>query len=185
MVAAASVRAAQQATVVRAASASVAPQSCRTQARCYSEEAPVPGDAAPVSPKIQGLVDEIAKLTLLEVADLCATLKTDLNIADAAPMAFAAPAGAAPAGEEDAGEEEAAGPAQVAVKLVGFKSDSKVKVIKEVKAIMAPIDPKFNLAAAKRFVESLPGTLKEDVPKEEADKMKEALEAAGGEIKLE
>ena len=100
-------------------------------------------------------------------------------------MAFAAPAGAAPAGEEDAGEEEAAGPAQVAVKLVGFKSDSKVKVIKEVKAIMAPIDPKFNLAAAKRFVESLPGTLKEDVPKEEADKMKEALEAAGGEIKLE
>lgn len=75
MVAAASVRAAQQATVVRAASASVAPQSCRTQARCYSEEAPVPGDAAPVSPKIQGLVDEIAKLTLLEVADLCATLK--------------------------------------------------------------------------------------------------------------
>ena len=99
-------------------------------------------------------------------------------------MAFAAaPGAAAPA--EEAAEEVDAGPAQVAVKLVGFKSDSKVKVIKAVKAIMAPIDPKFNLAAAKRFVEGVPGTIKEDVPKGEADKMKEELEAVGGEVKLE
>ena len=44
--------------------------------RWYSDEAPVPGDeAAVVSPKIRGIVDEISQLTLLEVADLCATLK--------------------------------------------------------------------------------------------------------------
>jgi len=180
MVAAASVRAAQPMRAVAVApSVFTMPQG----ARWYSDEAPVPGDAAPVSPKIRGIVDEISQLTLLEVADLCATLKTELNIADAAPMAFAAAPGAAAPAEEAA--EEDAGPAQVAVKLVGFKSDSKVKVIKAVKAIMAPIDPKFNLAAAKRFVEGVPGTIKEDVPKEEADKMKEELEAVGGEVKLE
>lgn len=155
--------------------------------RWYSDEAAaVPGAAVEVSPKIRGIVDQISGLTLLEVADLCAVLKTELNIADAAPMAFAAgPAAAAPADDEPAEEEASAGPAQVNVKLTGFKDDSKIKVIKEVKNIMAKLDPKFNLAAAKRFVESLPGVLKEKVATEEAEALKEALEAAGAEVKLE
>jgi ribosomal protein L7/L12 len=57
-------------------------------------------------------------------------------------------------------EEESSGPSQVTVKLTGFKDDSKVKVIKEIKNIMAPLDPKFNLAAAKRLVEGVPATIK-------------------------
>jgi large subunit ribosomal protein L7/L12 len=155
-------------------------------ARWYSDEAAsVPGAAAEVSPKIRGIVDQISSLTLLEVADLCSVLKTELNIADAAPMAFAAgPAAAAPADDAPAEEEESAGPSVVNVTLTGYKDDSKIKVIKEVKNIMAKTDPKFNLAAAKRFVEELPGTLKEKLGVEEAEALKEALEKAGAEVKL-
>lgn len=51
---------------------------------------PLPSATKEVSPKIRALVDSISQLTLLEVADLVGTLKTELNIADAAPVAFAA-----------------------------------------------------------------------------------------------
>jgi len=161
------------------------PSLARSSKRFYSEPAPEE-PAVEVSPKIRSLVDDISGLTLLEVADLTAVLKKELNIADAA-LAFAPAGGAAP-GAADAGEAEddaPKGPALVKVTLTGFKADSKIKVIKEIKTIMAPADPKFNLAAAKKFVEGAPSVLKEDISPEEADKLKEALEAIGGEIKLE
>lgn len=129
-----------------------------------------------------------ARLARRQVADLCKVLKVELNIADAAPVAFAAGPAAAPAAAAEAGEDADAGPAgPTSVKLVltGFKDDSKVKVIKELKSIMSPVDPKFNLAAAKKFVEGCPGVIREDMPKDEAEKLKEALEAAGGEVKFE
>ena len=110
--------------------------------------------------------------------------QTELNIADAPVMmaggAPAGPAAAAPAEEEEA----SSGPTMVTVTLKGFKDDSKVKVIKEVKAIMAPIDQTFNLAAAKKFVEGLPKTVKADISPEDANALKEALEAAGGEVEV-
>jgi len=120
----------------------------QTAAR-YMSAAPLPEDAVEASPKVRALVDEISTLTLLEVADLCAVLKKELNIPDAAPMAFAAGPAAAPAEEEDEAPAEAAGPVRVKLTLTGFKDDSKVKVIKEIKSIMTPLDPKFNLAAVR------------------------------------
>mmetsp|Transcript_37439 Transcript_37439/g.98188 ORF Transcript_37439/g.98188 Transcript_37439/m.98188 type:complete len:200 (+) Transcript_37439:41-640(+) len=165
--------------------------------RCAAAEAaedavPPPQAAAAVSPKVRALADSIAQLNLLEVSELCTVLKDELNIPDAAPMGFAAPMpamGAAPAagdgGEADAADEAAdAGPSLVSLTLKSFKDDSKIKVIKEVKRIMSEADPKFNLASAKKLVEGLPAKLKEEISKEEADKLVEALEAAGGELEV-
>ncbi|XP_068223473.1 uncharacterized protein mRpL12 [Palaemon carinicauda] len=159
------------------------------QHRFYSAEAalstPTPDGAPKVYPeKIQSIVSEITKLTVLEVADLNDLLKRTLNISDAPVMAFGAgmPA-AAPAQEED--EEEAVGPAKVqtsfTVKMNKFDAAKKVAVIKEVKALLEG----FNLVQAKKFVESCPTVVKEDIPKDEAEKLAEALNAAGAECVVE
>jgi hypothetical protein len=50
----------------------------RMSAPMHNDEAPVPGNDVGVSPKVRGLVDDIAKLTLLEVAELCTVLKVRL-----------------------------------------------------------------------------------------------------------
>ena len=142
-----------------------------------------PAAAPEPSPKVRALADSIAELTLLEVADLCATLKAELNIADA-PVAMAAAPAAAPAAAAEEAPAEAAGPSLVKLTLTAFAGDSKVKVIKKVKEILGAADPKFNLAGAKKFVEDLPGLIKEEVPAEEAAKLKEELEAAGGTVEI-
>ncbi|WFD20912.1 54S ribosomal protein L12, mitochondrial [Malassezia caprae] len=138
------------------------------------------GSAA--SPKIAGIVDSIEKLTLLEAAELVQELKTRLNITDIAMPAAApaAPAAAAPA-EEAPAEEKPKEKTLFTLKFAGLANDSaKAKVIKEVKAI----NSNMNLVEAKKFVESAPQTLKENVTKEDAEKIKEAVEKAGGKIEL-
>ncbi|KAL9934040.1 hypothetical protein V8E36_007122 [Tilletia maclaganii] len=136
------------------------------------------------SPKLTGLVDTIEKLTLLEAAELVTALKTRLNITEVAmPAASAAPAAAAPAAAAPAAEEEKPKEKTIfTIKLKGLKDASaKAKVIREVKAINSTM----NLVEAKKFVESAPQTLKEDVNKEEAEKIKKAIEDAGGVIELD
>ena len=92
----------------------------------------------------------------------------------------AAPAAAAPA-EEAPAEEKPKEKTLFTIKFFGLGSDSaKAKVIKEVKAI----NTSMNLVEAKKFVESAPQTLKENVTKEDAQKIKEAVEKAGGKIEL-
>ncbi|EPQ27620.1 uncharacterized protein PFL1_04758 [Pseudozyma flocculosa PF-1] len=144
-------------------------------------------DAAPVDPKIGGIVDQIEKLTLLEAADLVSQLKTRLNITEIAmPAASAGSAGAAAAAPAaDAAEAEEAKPKEKTVfnlKLTGLKDASaKAKVIREVKAINTTM----NLVEAKKFVESAPQVLKEGLTKEEAEKLQKAIETAGGTVELE
>ncbi|KAK4940960.1 54S ribosomal protein L12, mitochondrial [Elasticomyces elasticus] len=140
--------------------------------------------AAAASPKITGIVDQISQLTLLETADLVASLKSRLNIPD---MAFAAPAAApgAGAGAPAAVEEEEAAPAAAektmfAVKLQSFEATSKPKVIKEVKSMLG-----LSLVDSKKFVESAPKVLKEGVPKEDAEKIVEAMKALGAVVTME
>ena len=130
------------------------------------------------SPKIENIVSEISKLTLLETADLISTLKTKLNITEIAAPVSAAPAAAAP--EAAAPVEQEAEKTVFNLKLESFDASSKAKVIREVKAMLG-----LNLVEAKKFVESAPKVLKEGVTKEDADKIKAALEAAGGVVKLE
>nr|XP_009667105.1 PREDICTED: 39S ribosomal protein L12, mitochondrial [Struthio camelus australis] len=67
------------------------------------------------------------------------------------------------------------------VQLTGLKAADKVKLIKEVKNFV----PGVNLVQAKKLVESLPQEIKANVSKEEAEKIKAALEAAGGTVVLE
>lgn len=150
------------------------------RARMLSSTARVADEAA--SPKITGIVDNIEKLTLLEASELVQALKTRLNITDIAmPAAAAAPA-AAPAAEE--AEPEAEKPKEktlFTIRFAGLGADTaKAKVIKEIKAINSTM----NLVEAKKFVESAPQTLKENVTKEDAEKIKAAIEAAGGKVEL-
>ena len=98
--------------------------------------------AAPLSPKIAPLVDQISTLSLLEVSELVTALKTKLNITEVAMPAAsaAAPAGgaaAAPAEEVEKPKEKTI----FTVKLEKFEATAKAKIIREVKAIM----PNMNL----------------------------------------
>ncbi|WFD24588.1 54S ribosomal protein L12, mitochondrial [Malassezia equina] len=138
-------------------------------------------EGAAASPKITGIVDSIEKLTLLEAAELVQELKTRLNITDIAMPAAAPAAPAAAPAEEAPAEEKPKEKTLFTLKFVGLATDSaKAKVIKEVKAI----NSNMNLVEAKKFVESAPQTLKENVTKEDAEKIKEAVEKAGGKIEL-
>lgn len=151
--------------------------------RMLSHTARVCNDApAPAaSPKITEIVDKIEKLTLLEASELVQELKTRLNITDIAMPAAAAPAAPAAAPAEESPEEKPKEKTLFTIKFVGLGSDgAKAKVIKEIKAI----NSNMNLVEAKKFVESAPQTLKENVTKEDAEKIKEAVEKAGGKIEL-
>uniref|UniRef100_V5EUQ6 Glycosylphosphatidylinositol anchor synthesis protein n=2 Tax=Kalmanozyma brasiliensis (strain GHG001) TaxID=1365824 RepID=V5EUQ6_KALBG len=168
-------------TLLRSSTRRIAPSAVRS----LSSTALCRNAAPAVDAKISGIVDQIEKLTLLEAADLVSHLKTRLNITEIAmPAASAAPA-AAPAAEADAGAEEAAKPKEKTVftlKLTGLKEPTaKAKVIREVKAA----NSNMNLVEAKKFVESTPQILKEGLNKEDAEKMKAAIEAAGGTVELE
>jgi len=134
------------------------------------------------SPKIEKLVTDISQLTLLEVADLNELLKKTLNIQDAPMMAMGAMPTAAPKAEEE--EEEAAPKREkvsFTVKLIKFDAGKKVPLIKEIKSQIEGL----NLVQAKKFVESVPQIVKADIPKEEAEKLKETLAAVGAEVEIE
>ncbi|XP_037826262.1 50S ribosomal protein L7/L12 [Lucilia sericata] len=144
---------------------------------------PAEGVAKPVNPKLEGIANSIATLNLLEVSELSALLKKKLNLPETAfvPQMAAGPARPAAAAED---EEEAA-PKKVQtsfkVKLVKFDEKQKVALIKEVKNLLEGM----NLVQAKKFVESAPTVVKEDIPKDEAEKLKEALAKAGAVIEIE
>ncbi|XP_064541258.1 uncharacterized protein mRpL12 [Drosophila montana] len=145
---------------------------------------PVPeGAAKPPNPKLDSIVNNIAALNLLEVAELSTLLKQKLNLPETAfaPQFAAAGPGRAAAADD---EEEAA-PKKVQtsfkVKMIKFDEKQKVALIKEVKNLLEGM----NLVQAKKFVESAPTIVKEDVTKEEAEKLKEALAKAGAIIEIE
>ncbi|WVF65432.1 ribosomal protein L7/L12 [Kwoniella sp. CBS 6097] len=140
--------------------------------------------ATAVSPKIAPIVDQISGLSLLEVSELVSALKTRLNITEIAmPAASSAAAPAASAASSESAEPAEEKPKEktiFTVKLEKFDAAAKAKIIREVKAIM----PNMNLVEAKKFVESVPQTLKENVPKEDAEKLQKTLTALGATVSL-
>lgn len=136
--------------------------------------------AKPASETIDRIVDDISKLTLLQAADLVTALKDRLNIQEIAMPSAAAPAAAAPAAEETV-KEEPKEKTIFNVKLESFDAAAKPKIIREVKAIV----PNLTLIDAKKFVEGVPKILKENVTKEDAEKLQKAFEALGAVVKLE
>merc|ERR1711981_1461186 len=123
-------------------------------------------EAAPIAanPKIDGIVDQIGKLTLLETADLIKSLKEKLNLPDMPVGSFMAAGAAAAAAEKTLFN----------LKLQSFEAASKPKVIKEIKSMLG-----LSLVDSKKFVESAPKMMKEGVPKEEAEKIVEVLKGLG------
>lgn len=124
--------------------------------------------------KVDDAFELISSMTILEARDLVKKIEDEFGVAAAAPVAVAAmPAnGAAPA---DAAAEE---PSEFDVVLQDF-GDNKINVIKAVRAVTD-----LGLKEAKDFVESAPQTVREALPKEEADRIKEALEEAGATVAL-
>jgi large subunit ribosomal protein L7/L12 len=113
------------------------------------------------------IVDQLSSLSVMEAADLAKLLEEKWGVTAAAPMAMAA---AAP-GEGAAAVEEKD---EFDVILIS-SGDKKIQVIKEVRAITS-----LGLKEAKELVESAPKAIKEAVSKDEAAKLKEQIEAAGG-----
>ena len=122
--------------------------------------------------KIEKLVEDLSGLTVLEAADLAKLLEEKWGVSAAAPVAMAAgPAagGAAPAAEAKT---------EFSVVLTDAGAN-KINVIKEVRAITG-----LGLKEAKDLVEAAPKEVKADVPKDEAEKLKKQLEAAGAKVEL-
>jgi large subunit ribosomal protein L7/L12 len=118
------------------------------------------------------VVETLSSLTVMEAAELAKLLEEKWGVSAAAPVAVAA-GGAAAAGAPAAVEKE-----EFDVILIS-SGDKKIQVIKEVRAITS-----LGLKEAKELVEGAPKPLKEGVTKEEAAKLKEQIEAAGGQVDI-
>ena len=121
---------------------------------------------------MESFIDYVENMTVLELSKLVKALEERLGVSAAAPVAVAAVAGAAPAAA--AAEEKT----EFDVILASF-GDNKVGVIKEVRAITG-----LGLKEAKDLVEAAPKALKEGATKEDADKIKAQLEAAGAKVEI-
>ena len=115
------------------------------------------------------LVEELSKKTVLEIAELVKALEEKWGVSAAAPVAvMAGGAAGAPAEEKTAFD--------VILKDAGT---NKIGVIKEVRAVTG-----LGLAEAKALVEGAPKTVKEGATKDDAEKIKKALEAAGAKVEV-
>ncbi len=121
---------------------------------------------------LEKIAEDLSGLTVLEAAELSKMLEEKWGVSAAAPVAVA---GVAAAGGDAAAEEEKDS-FSVVLASVG---DKKINVIKEVRAITG-----LGLKEAKDLVEGAPSEVKADVSKDEANEMKEKLEAAGATVEL-
>ena len=123
--------------------------------------------------KVDDIFDGISKLSMMEVFDLVKKIEEKYGVTASAPAAAApvAAAGAA-AGEAEAEKTE------FKVSLKDFGAE-KIKVIKALRSVTS-----LALKEAKDMVESAPCVVKDAAPKEEAEKIKEALEAVGAKVEL-
>ena len=117
---------------------------------------------------LNAIADQLSELTVMEAAELSTLLEEKWGVTAAAPVAVAAAPGAA----DEAAEEQT----EFDVILIS-QGDKKIQVIKEVRAITG-----LGLKEAKELVESAPKAIKEAVDKDEAAKIKEQIEGAGGQV---
>lgn len=119
------------------------------------------------------IIEAIGEKTILELSELIKAMEEKFGVTAAAPVAVVAGGAAAGAAEEEKTEFT------VTLKALADAS-KKIAVIKEVRNVI----PGLGLKEAKELVEGAPKVLKEDVSKEEAAKIKEAIIAAGGEVEI-
>jgi large subunit ribosomal protein L7/L12 len=118
------------------------------------------------------IVDSLSSLTVMEAAELASLLEEKWGVSAAAPVAVVAAGGVA-LGEAAVEEKD-----EFDVILIS-QGDKKIQVIKEVRAITS-----LGLKEAKELVEGAPTPIKEGVPKDEAEKIKEKIESAGGQVDI-
>ena len=121
---------------------------------------------------INAIADQLSTLTVMEAASLSKLLEEKWGVTAAAPMAMAMPGGAAAGAAAAPAEEQT----EFDVILIAV-GDKKIQVIKEVRAVTG-----LGLKEAKDLVEGAPKPVKEGVSKDEAKKIKEQIEAAGGQV---
>jgi large subunit ribosomal protein L7/L12 len=117
------------------------------------------------------LIDQIDKLTVLELSELVKTLEDKYGVSAAAPVAVAAAPGAAAAGPAEAQTEF-----DVILTEIGAE---KIKVIKAVREVTS-----LGLTEAKSFVESAPKAIKTGITKDEAESIKKKIEEAGAKVDI-
>ena len=122
--------------------------------------------------KVDEAFELISAMTILEARDLVKRIEEEFGVTAAAPVVAVAGNGAAATAE--AAEEQT----EFDVVLQAF-GDKKINVIKAVRAVT-----ELGLREAKEFVESAPQTVKEGLPKEEAEAVKASLEEAGATVEL-
>ncbi len=121
------------------------------------------------------ILDAIASMTVLEVADLVKAMEAKFGVTAAAPVAVAA--GPAAGGAAAAPVEEKT--EFTVVLKAGVPADKKISIIKEVRAITG-----LGLKEAKDLVEAGDKPLKENVTKDEAEKIKKQIVDAGGAVEV-
>jgi large subunit ribosomal protein L7/L12 len=121
------------------------------------------------------LVEQLGKMSVLELVELKNQLEEEWGVTAAAPVAVAAPGAPAAGGDGAAGGEE-----QTSFDVVlTAAGDKKIQVIKVVRAVTG-----LGLKEAKDLVDGAPNPIKEGVEREEADTIKTQLEEAGGEVEV-
>ncbi len=119
--------------------------------------------------KIANIMEEIKTLTILELKDLVKALEEEFGVS-AAPVAVAAGAGAAAPAAEEKTEFD------VILKSAGAQKLGVIKVVREITGL--------GLKDAKDLVEAAPKAIKEGIAKDEAEKIKADLVAAGAEVEV-
>src|SRR5439155_20291461 len=117
------------------------------------------------------LVEELSTLTVLEAANLSKMLEEKWGVSAAAPVAIAAAPGAAAAAPAEVKDEFT-----VVLAAAGDKKINVIKVVREITGL--------GLKEAKDLVEGAPQPVRENIPKEEAQKIKEQLEGAGATVEV-
>ncbi|MGP8078949.1 MAG: 50S ribosomal protein L7/L12 [Dehalococcoidales bacterium] len=125
--------------------------------------------------KVQGIINTIKELNVLELSQLVKALETEFGVTAAAPMAMAA-APAAGAAAAPAAEVEEKSEFTVILKSFGANKINVIKAIREVTNL--------GLKESKDMVEGAPKTVKENINKQEAASIKEKLEAAGATVEV-
>ncbi len=126
------------------------------------------------------ILEAIKQMSVLDLSELVKSLESELGISAAAPVAVAA-APAASAGPAEAGAAAPADEEQtefsVVLQDIGANKINVIKAVREVTTL--------GLREAKELVESAPAKVKEGITKDDANKVKETLEASGATIKVE
>jgi len=122
-----------------------------------------------MSEKITNMIEEIKAMTVLELSELVKAIEEEFGVSAAAPVAVAAAAGPAAAVEEKTEFD-------VVLVDAGAQKIGVIKVVREITAL--------GLKEAKELVDNAPKPIKEAISKEDAEAIKEKLEAAGAKVEI-